>query len=238
MGAAYVLTGSINQSSVEANVSPAAKALLAQAGMADMSMAPAADMFEYGVKLQVLKRGTLFAVRAAKLYDLYTRYSSLDEIPAEERGALEKSIFRLPLAKVWQETLAFWTQREPKQAERALRDPKHKMALTFRWYLGQASRWAINGAPDRVEDYQIWCGPAMGGFNSWVKGSFLEKPESRSVVQIALNLLEGAAVVTRTQQLRTLGVPVPQSAFDYRPQTLLLPLSQLTFRTGTCCHET
>ena len=32
-----------------------------------------------------------------------------------------------------------------------------------------------------------------------------EKPESRTVVQVARNLLEGAAVVTRAQQLRTFG---------------------------------
>ena len=29
-------------------------------------MAPAADMFEMGVKLQVLKRGTMFPMRAAQ----------------------------------------------------------------------------------------------------------------------------------------------------------------------------
>ena len=34
-------------------------------------MAPAADMFEMGVKLQVLKRGTMFPMRAQKLYELY-----------------------------------------------------------------------------------------------------------------------------------------------------------------------
>jgi hypothetical protein len=32
----------------------------------------------------------------------------------------------------------------------------------------------------------------MGAFNSWVRGSFLEPPEARSAVQVALNLLEGA----------------------------------------------
>ena len=69
-------------------------------------------------------------------------------------------------------------------------------------------------------DHQIWCGPAMGAFNQWVKGSFLEPPEARSAVQIARNLLEGAAVVSRAQQLRGFGVPVPPEAFDYRPRPL------------------
>jgi hypothetical protein len=53
-----------------------------------------------------------------------------------------------------------------------------------------------------------------------VKGSFLEAPENRHAVQIALNLLEGSAVVTRAQQLRAAGVPVPATAFDFRPRPL------------------
>ena len=40
------------------------------------------------------------------------------------------------------------------------------------------------------------------------------------VVQIARNLLEGAAAVTRAQQLRSYGVPVPQSAFHFVPRPL------------------
>ena len=57
-------------------------------------MAPAADMFEMGVKVQVLKRGTMFAMRAAKLYELYRAYPSLEQIPAAERANLEKNLFR------------------------------------------------------------------------------------------------------------------------------------------------
>ena len=94
------------------------------------------------------------------------------------------------------------------------------MALTFRAYLGLSSRWAIAGDPERRADYQIWCGPAMGAFNRWTRGSFLEDPSQRSVVQVARNLMEGAAVVTRSQQLRSYGVPVPSEAFDYRPRPL------------------
>ena len=60
----------------------------------------------------------------------------------------------------------------------------------------------------------------MGAFNRWVQGSFLEAPENRSVRQIALNLLEGAAHVTRAQQLRTFGAPIAQDALDYSPALL------------------
>jgi hypothetical protein len=95
------------------------------------------------------------------------------------------------------------------------------MALVLRSYLGQASAWAIRGTAERRVDFQIWCGPAMGAFNAWVEGSFLEALEHRSTVQIAYNLLEGAAVISRAQQLRTHGLPVPAAAFDFRPRPLV-----------------
>ena len=85
-------------------------------------------------------------------------------------------------------------------------DAKHRMALVFRWYLGQSSRWANAGVPDRKLDYQVWCGPAMGAFNEWSKGSFLEQPRNRTVVTVALNLLYGAAITLRQVQLRSQGV--------------------------------
>jgi trans-AT polyketide synthase, acyltransferase and oxidoreductase domains len=220
LGAAYVLTGSVNQSCREAGVSDDAKVLLARAELADMTMAPSADMFELGVKVQVLKRGTMFASRAAALYGLYTRFPSLDAIPADELARIEQQLFRQPVGAVWDDARKFFEARAPHEIERAERDPKHKMALVFRSYLGRSSRWPIDGDADRRLDYQIWCGPAMGAFNAWVKGSFLEKPENRTVVQVALNLLEGAAYVTRAAQLRSYGVPVPAAAFVFRPRPL------------------
>jgi PfaD family protein len=220
LGADYVLTGSVNQAAVESGLAEEGRAMLAGAGMADVMMAAAADMFELGVKLQVLKRGTMFAVRANRLYELYAGHDSLDAIAGEELARLEKDVFRMSIDEVWAHTRDFWARREPRELERAERDPKHKMALCFRWYLGLSSRWAIAGEQQRRVDYQIWCGPAMGAFNAWVAGSFLEPAENRGVVQIALNLLEGAAVVTRAQQLRSFGVPVPPAAFDFRPRPL------------------
>jgi PfaD family protein len=185
-------------------------------------MAPAADMFELGVDVQVLKRGTMFSVRARRLYELYREHPSLEAIPEPVRQRIEREIFRTSLEQAWQETAAYWEQRDPAQLERAGRDPRHRMALLFRAYLGQASRWASSGNSERRLDYQIWCGPAMGAFNAWTAGTFLAAPENRKVDQVALNLLEGAATVTRAQQLRTCGVPVPAAAFDFRPRLLVL----------------
>lgn len=220
LGAEYVVTGSINQSACEAGLSVRGRQLLAQAQLGDMAMAPAADMFELGVDVQVLKRGTMFASRARRLYEAYDRYPSLDAIPAALRARLEKEVFQASFEQIWNETRDFWRRRDPDQAARAERDEKQRMALVFRWYLGKSSRWAIDGDPDRILDYQIWCGPAMGAFNLWVKGSFLANPENREAAQVGLNLLEGAAAITRAQQLRAAGVAVPTAAFHYRPRPL------------------
>src|SRR5262249_8221267 len=118
MGASYVLTGSINQACRESGASDTGREMLAQAEQADVIMAPAADMFEMGVKVQVLKRGTMFAMRAAKLYELYRGCASLEDIPATDRAQLEKNIFRASLAEVWAQTKAFWQHRDPGQLER------------------------------------------------------------------------------------------------------------------------
>ncbi|MFO0683112.1 MAG: PfaD family polyunsaturated fatty acid/polyketide biosynthesis protein [Sandaracinus sp.] len=220
LGASYVLTGSVNQSAVESGLSEAGRAMLATAGMADVVMAPAADMFELGVKVQVLKRGTMFAPRAQRLYEVYVTHESIEQISDDVRARLEKEVLGQSLDSVWAETQAFWSKRDPHELAKADASPKHKMALCFRWYLGLSSRWAITGEPSRKLDYQVWCGPAMGAFNDWVKGSFLEPAENRSVVQIARNLLEGAAAITRAHQLRTYGAPLPAAAFRFAPRPL------------------
>ncbi|NPV74805.1 MAG: PfaD family polyunsaturated fatty acid/polyketide biosynthesis protein [Anaerolineae bacterium] len=224
MGAAYIATGSVNQPCIESGASPHTKNLLAQAGMADVMMAPSADMFEMGVKVQLLKRGTLFPLRAQKLYEVYSRYTSIEEIPPEEREKLEKTIFRRNLDEIWQDTVQFFRERDPSQIERAEKDPHQKMALVFRWYLGLSSRWSIAGEKGREMDYQIWCGPAMGAFNEWVQGAYLAATENRSVVDIGLHILTGSAYLARLRTLVFSGVRLPASLEHYTPrQPLVVP---------------
>lgn len=222
LGAAYILTGSVNQAAVESGLSWAGKEMLAKTTFGDVMMAPAADMFEQGVKLQVLKRGTMFGVRADKLWEVYREYPGLDAIPPEVREQLEKKTLSTTIDAIWAECEGFWSRRDPEQLQRAAKDPKHQMALVFRWYLGMSSRWAIAGEESRAMDYQIWCGPAMAAFNDWVRGSFLEEPKNRDVVTIALNILEGAAALTRASQLRTFGLDVPPAAFQFAPTRIAI----------------
>jgi len=220
MGAAYVVIGSVNQSAVEAGQPLSVRRMLADLASTDVTMAPSADMFEMGVKVQVMKRGTMFPFRAQRLYDLYCRHTGLDDIPAAERATLEKEVFQASLDEIWSQTRKHFEARDPAELARAEADPRHRMALVFRWYLFHAARWPMLDETGRRHDFQVWCGPAMGAFNDWVKGSFLEAVENRTVEQIARNLLEGAAVVTRAQQMRTAGLPVPAAAFTWAPRRL------------------
>lgn len=218
MGAAYVVTGSINQSTLEAGASAHTKKLLAQADMADVMMAPAADMFEMGVKVQLLKRGTMFPMRAQRLYEIYTSHNSIDEIDPAERDKLEKQFFKRPMEDIWNDTVAYFMERDPDQITRAENNPKRKMALIFRWYLGLSSRWSNSGEKGRELDYQIWCGPSMGAFNAWVKGSYLEAPENRRVADVAEQMMRGAAFLYRVQTLKMQMVYLPPRLAAYVPE--------------------
>ncbi|MCD6584594.1 MAG: nitronate monooxygenase, partial [Desulfobacteraceae bacterium] len=199
MGADYVLTGSINQSCIESGTSSTVKQMLATALQTDVIMAPSANMFERGIKVQVLKRSTLFPQRAARLFELYRTYSSIEEIPDDIKKEVEKKILQNSFNSEWERTQKFFNAYDPVQLELAEKDPKRRMSLLFRSYLGKSSKWAINDEPSRKKDYQIWCGPSMGAFNEWTKGSFLEDPEKRHFETVSMNLLFGACVVMRRQ---------------------------------------
>ncbi|WP_338848530.1 PfaD family polyunsaturated fatty acid/polyketide biosynthesis protein [Massilia sp. W12] len=217
MGAAFVVTGSINQACVEAGTSLQVRRMLAKATIQDVAMAPSADMFELGAKVQVLKGGTMYALRAQKLYSLYKQYDSIEQVPAEELANLEKNVFKKSVAEVWAETEAFFAARgnlAPITAAKT--SAKKKMALIFQWYLGNSSRWAIAGDPAFALDYQIWCGAAMGAANEWLKGSVFEAVEQRRVADIACQLMTGAAYLSRVQTLQQLGVLIPDQLRRYQ----------------------
>ncbi|WP_194818494.1 PfaD family polyunsaturated fatty acid/polyketide biosynthesis protein [Nocardia sp. XZ_19_385] len=220
LGADYVVTGSVNQACVEAGTAAVTRRMLATAGISDFDMAPSGYMFELGAQVQVLKSGTMFPQRARKLRQLYETCSSIDDLPDADRIWLERKVFRRPVGEVWDEVVAFFTTRDPAQIQQAVNDPKRRMALMFRWYLGLSSRWAITGDADRLADYQVWAGPALGAFNEWVRGTYLAAPENRSVTDVAHHLMRGAAVSTRIHQIECAGPRFPSEYSDYRPTPL------------------
>ncbi|WP_344494470.1 PfaD family polyunsaturated fatty acid/polyketide biosynthesis protein [Streptomyces enissocaesilis] len=218
LGASYVVTGSVNQACVESGTSPAVRELLATVGTADCTMAPAGDMFEMGVDVQVLQRGTMFPGRASWLYRLYLDHAGVEDLRPRDRERLETQVLRGSVAHTWEAVSAYLAEHQPQELRRAATDPKLRMALLFRWYLGLSSRWATQGDTTRAADYQIWCGPAMGAFNAWTSGTPLAGSRNRRAAEIAHQLLRGAAYHSRISALRLAGVHLPASCSEYRPQ--------------------
>lgn len=193
MGADFILTGSINQCTVEAGTSVAVKDLLETASSQDTAYAPAGDMFELGAKVQVFKKGIFFPARANKLYELYLHNNSIDEIDEKTKSQIEEKFFRRSFEEVWEETKAYYRSTGRKTIEELERSPKQKMALIFRWYFVHSTRLAMGGSKEQALDYQIHCGPALGAFNRWVRGTELESWRNRYVARIAERLLDATA---------------------------------------------
>jgi trans-AT polyketide synthase/acyltransferase/oxidoreductase domain-containing protein len=193
MGADFVLTGSINQCTVEAGTSDAVKDLLQDLNVQDTAYAPAGDMFEYGARIQVAKRGLFFPMRANKLYELYLRYNSLEEIDPKVRRQIEEKYFRRSFEEVWNESRTYYLQLHPAKLAEIEKNPKRKMAAIFKWYFVHSNRLAMRGSDEQRVDYQISCGPAMGAFNRWVKGTELESWRNRHVGEIATRLMHSTA---------------------------------------------
>jgi trans-AT polyketide synthase/acyltransferase/oxidoreductase domain-containing protein len=193
LGADFILTGSINQCTVEAGTSEAVKDMLQQINVQDTDYCPSGSLFELGAKTQVVKKGVFFPARANKLYDLWRTHNSLDEINPKTRTQIQEKYFKRSFEAVWEETRDYYLQMAPDEVPKAESNPKHKMALVFRWYFVHSMRLAMNGNPEQKVDYQIHCGPALGAFNQWVKGSELEPWRNRHVAEIAHKLLQDTA---------------------------------------------
>ncbi|KAF7771537.1 hypothetical protein PCIT_a4146 [Pseudoalteromonas citrea] len=204
MGADFIVTGSINQCTVEAGTSSLVKEMLQDINVQDTDYAPAGDMFEMGSQVQVLKKGVFFPARANKLFQLYQQYDGIDALPTELQTQLQTKFFKKSFAEVWQEVVTHLhnTQRTDEIAK-AEADPKYKMARIFRWYFAHSMQLAFAGTPQQRVNFQVHTGPALGAFNQWVKNTPLENWQNRHVDQIGLKLMQETAELLseKTQQL-------------------------------------
>jgi trans-AT polyketide synthase, acyltransferase and oxidoreductase domains len=191
MGADFITTGSINQCSVEADISDGAKQMLSGINVQDTGYAPSWDLYETSSKVQVLKKGTLYPVRSNKLYSIYNSHNSIAEIDTKVRAQIEKNYFKKTLEEVYEEVKQYTDSKTQVEAEK---NPKLKMLLTFKWYFIKSAQWTLSGEKDYQSDYQILCGSALGSFNQWVKGSKLEEWRNRHVGDIADLLMRETAL--------------------------------------------
>jgi trans-AT polyketide synthase, acyltransferase and oxidoreductase domains len=190
LGCDYIVTGSINQCTVEAGISDVVKDMLESINIQDTDYAPAGDMFELGAKIQVLKKGVFFPARANKLYELYKQYNSIDELDEKIKVQLEQKYFKRSFAEIYDDCKAYYPVKE---IEKANENAKQKMAMIFKWYFGYGTHIAMAGDEANKVNFQVQCGKALGSFNQWVKGTELEKWQNRNVDKIAMKLLNETA---------------------------------------------
>ncbi len=178
LGADFVLTGSVNQCSVEAATSAEVKDILQEAREYDVDTAPWAELFDLGVQARYLKRGLFFPARASRLHELWRRHGSLAELDDETRS----------------QVLDRYLGGEAPAPAAAGSTPEQQLAAVFRGYFTRGFRLAVSGDQRSRVDYLVHCGPAMGAFNQVVADTELHPWRSRTVEAIADTLMDGAAV--------------------------------------------
>ncbi|MDW4905774.1 ACP S-malonyltransferase [Streptomyces sp. ADMS] len=194
LGAEFLVTGSVNQCTVEAGTSPEVKDMLQRVEIHDTEPAPWSEMFELGERARVVKRGVFLAARADRLYQLWRLHDSFADIGAETRRQVEETCLRRPFEEAWREALARHGAIPVADGDVP---EKRRMALAFRSYLDRGFDLARTGSPGRKVDYLVYCGPAMGAFNHWVRGTGLEPWQARNVDVVADRLLTEAARLLR-----------------------------------------
>ncbi|WP_031040672.1 ACP S-malonyltransferase [Streptomyces sp. NRRL F-5650] len=203
LGAEFVLTGSVNQCTVQAATSEAVKDMLQNIEPHEVEAAPWVEEFELGRHVHSLKRGVFLPARAAKLHDLWRRHGSFEEIDAATRTQLEEKYLRTTFE-------AAWARVAPEAGTAGAPDReaggRRRLALVFRDYLDGCLAAAAEGDPRRRVEYAVHCGPALGAFNSYVAGTDLEDWRGRDVDLIADRLMAAAAQELRERCARLLGV--------------------------------
>lgn len=178
LGAEFVLTGSVNQCSVEAATSAEVKDILQEAREYDVDTAPWAELFDLGVQARYLKRGLFFPARASRLHELWRRHGSLAELDDETRS----------------QVLDRYLGGEAPAPAAVGSTPEQQLAAVFRGYFTRGFRLAVSGDQRSRVDYLVHCGPAMGAFNQVVADTELHPWRARTVEAIADTLMDGAAV--------------------------------------------
>ncbi|MGQ5261994.1 ACP S-malonyltransferase [Micromonospora sp. ZYX-F-536] len=194
LGADFVVTGSVNQCTVEAGTSALVKDMLADLDVQDTTYAPAGDMFELGARVQVMRKGTLFAARANKLYQLYRNHGGIEDLDARTRATVESSCFGQPLEEVWERIRQRHQARgDTTDIARAEAAPKLRMGMVFRQYFVDSTIAAMDGKVEDKVNFQVHCGPAMGAFNRFADETGLGPWRHRHADAIAEALMSGAA---------------------------------------------
>nr|WP_246363033.1 PfaD family polyunsaturated fatty acid/polyketide biosynthesis protein [Paenibacillus alba] len=202
LGADFVFTGSINQCTVESGAHDAVKDILNKVSIHDTAITVAGDMFEIGAKVQVVKKYTKFHARANKLYQLFMQYNSIEDIPQQVRTEIESKYFKRSFSDAWDLICEYKKEKNPNELKKAAENPRTKMALIFKWYFAYCNQLTLRGEVSEIDNFKIYCGPAMGAFNLWVKGTPYEHWRNRNVDKIAELLMQKTCEIVEKNVLQ------------------------------------
>jgi len=137
--------------------------------------APASDMLRWVSELQVLEAGTTIRAQEPRKINLVLQKRMNPLMKSQQRNASLEKKYQKTMEK-FASCIEFFKQRDPEQIRTAPKTIRAgRWPWFFRWYLGLSPTWPNAGTPDRVLDvFKFWCGPALGAFNDWVKGTYLE----------------------------------------------------------------
>ncbi|MEN8907794.1 MAG: hypothetical protein ABF289_17730 [Clostridiales bacterium] len=198
-GADYIVTGTINQCTVESGISDKAKNSLSSCDISDVISLHFNGDFNINKKINVLKKGTLFPMRVNKLYNIYNKYKNLKNVDSSDIDKIESQIFKKSIREILNEVEIYFKKNDPNQLN------NDRLYLLIKWYLIISAKLSLEGTSNRELDYQILCSNAMGIFNYWVKGSYLENHQNRYVADIAEHMLKGTAYLQRLKLFNYFG---------------------------------
>ncbi|MFS0762814.1 ACP S-malonyltransferase [Peribacillus phoenicis] len=181
LGADFVLTGSINQCTVEAETSNLVKDMLQKVDLHDTSYVPSANDLEVRGQTQVVKKGVFFPARANKLYDLLKQYKNISDMDSKTKEMIEKKYLNEGIQTILRYEEQVSTDNRPTS--------NNTMQTILKFYLNNTVQLAINGESSQKVNFNIYCGPALGAFNRWVKGTELEEWNNRHIDVISRKIM-------------------------------------------------
>ncbi len=196
LGADFVLAAAIHQCSPEAGTSDMVKEMLQSIDVADTDRAPSGELFEQNGQIQVLRKGVFFPARANKLHSLWRHHAALDEIDTTTRRQIEEKMLGQSFEQAWADLQRNHGARETAVLDRAMRDPKAKMALIFRTYFATSVRSALAGDAAQRVNFQVHCSSGLGALNLWLGNVPWQQ---RGVAEIAGRLMEETAALLQTR---------------------------------------
>ena len=181
---------------------------------------------QYGIKcveaaafIRITPALVLFPARANKLWQLYHRYDSIEDIPEKTQLQIQEKFFKKTFDDVWTETRQhLLSTNRPDEVDNAEQNSKAKMARIFRWYFAHSMQLAFAGNHNERVNFQVHTGPALGAFNQWVKGTPLESWQNRHVAEIGEKIMRDTAdlLTQKTRQLLAFNQRTPPDNGDQR----------------------